>query len=151
MGTPGLKEHIRKDPEKPDIALPVGEFPHAPAQRKAFPVLTSFALVCHQISTMELIFIPAPNLNREATVSENEREREKRRNVHENKGQDFTPVPGCSAQHVPTAPLQVVETSSNLWGEDKLAEMARSGTPAPRFVNIDYVTAESWTVKKAEH
>ena len=49
-----------------------------------------------------------------------------------------------------THTLRIEDGSSSLHGEGKLAKMARSGTLAPRFVNSDYVTAESWTVKRAE-
>ena len=49
-----------------------------------------------------------------------------------------------------THTLRIEDGSSSLHGQGKLAKMARSGTLAPRFVNSDYVTAESWTVKRAE-
>ena len=34
------------------------------------------------------------------------------------------------------------ETCTQVWGERKLAKMACSGSPAPHFLNNDYVTAE---------
>ena len=85
---------------------------------------------------MELIFIPAPNLNREAAVSKNriKKKKKKERNV------------SPTRTHTP----RVEDGSSSLRGEGKLAKMARSGSLGPRFVNSDYVTAESWTVKRAE-